>query len=225
MSGLTRANNAVLRLMSAAFFGALVSCAVPYTDVMKGFEAAQPCCASMADLPFRQLPVGQPVKIELTASSPAYLFDSGKSYFAAYALPAFTGPCRIVVESFMIGDQIDKAYLFFPHVLTLDGDHRVVRSAGRDLFTLQKAGMTETWGLPHKLAGAIEVREENRDERYLVILTTEELLRARTSLATMKVVPFILPGIVGALPAGKEMKLIRHAPVGKLVIRLEPFTP
>jgi hypothetical protein len=65
------------------------------------------------------------------------------------------------------------------------------------------------------------VREENRDERYFVVITTDELLRARTSLTTMKVVPIIIPGIVTAVPSGTEEKLIRHAPVGTLVITIE----
>jgi hypothetical protein len=81
--------------------------------------------------------------------------------------------------------------------------------------------MTETWGYPYKLAGTFDVREENRDERYLVVITTDELLRARTSLTTMKAVPIIIPGIVTAVPAGTEEKLIRHAPVGTLVITME----
>jgi maltose operon protein len=216
---------AVAGMAVAAILEGASACSIPYADVMKSFEAAAPCCSSMAGFLYRPLSYGQELKIELNASSPAYFFPSGKSYFAAFALPIFEGPYRVTVESFMVGEELDRAYLFSPHLIILDDGHRIVRTIGHDLFTLRKAGMTETWGYPYKLAGTFDVREENRDERYLVVMTTDELLHARTSLTTMKVVPIIIPGIVTAVPAGTEEKLIRHAPVGTLVIKLERIAP
>ena len=74
-----------------------------------------------------------------------YLFDTGKSYFQSFELPVVRTPYRITVESYLLGDEIDRAYVFFPHVLILDKDHKVVRTAGKELFELKKTGMTETW--------------------------------------------------------------------------------
>lgn len=211
----------VVRIAAAVILVGASACSVPYADVMKSFEAAASCCTSMDGFLYRQLSHGQELKVELNASSPAYLFPSGKSYFAAFALPIFERPYRITVESFVVGEEIDRAYLFSPHLIILDNNHRIVRTIGHDHFTLRKAGMTETWGYPYKLAGTFDMREENRDERYLVVMTTDELLRTRTSLTTMKVVPIIIPGLVTAVPTGTEEKHIRHAPVGSLVIKLE----
>lgn len=213
-----------LAIILVCILGA-AACAVPYADVMKDLEGAEPCCTALAGLPFQQLDQGQEKRTELDGNSPVFLFPSGKSRFAAFELPPFTSPYRIVIESFMMGDTVERGYIFFPHLLTLDSGRRIMRSFGRDLFALRKAGMFETWSVPYKLAGTLEMREDSGSERYLVVLTTDELLQARTSITTMRVVPLILPGVVSALPAGTEEKFIRHAPVGKLRIRLEPPGP
>lgn len=212
----------VRSLVLIASFSLATACAAPYTDIMKSYQAATPCCRTMAEFPIKKLPESGSVTVELDARSPAYVFDTGKSYFQLLDLPAFRTPYRIAIESYMLGDDINHAYIFFPQVLILDKDHQVLRRPGRDQFELKRTGMTETWGLQYKLSASLAFTEENRHERYLVIVTTEELLATRTSLTTRKVVPIILPGIVSAVPAGTEEKQIPHSPMGRITVTVGP---
>lgn len=196
----------------------LLGCAAPYASVMKSYQDAPLCCRSVKEFEFQKLTVGQSVNFEIDVHSKAYLFDTGKSYFKSFELPPYVKPYHIVVASYMLGDHIDSAYIFFPYVMIMDKDYRIVRSIGRETFELKKTGVTETWGLRYKLEGGMDFREENANEKYLIILTTDELLKAKTSLKTMKAVPIILPGIVGAVPVGKEEKLVPHSPAGKITV-------
>jgi hypothetical protein len=208
-------------LVSIACLLLVTACAANYADIMRSYQAAPLCCRSMDEFPINKLPESGSITAELDAKSKAYLFDTGKSYFQLFELTSFHTPYRLVIESYMLGDDINHAYIFSPHVLFLDKDYKVVRTSVKDQFELKSTGMTETWGLRYKLSASFAFAEENRRERYIVILTTEELLRMKTSLRTMKAVPIILPGIVSVVPAGKEEKQIPHSPVGRITVKAE----
>ncbi|MEZ5542186.1 MAG: MalM family protein [Pseudomonadota bacterium] len=213
----------LVRVALAASTFVIAACATPYKEAIRPFESAEPCCESMADLPFRMLAVERKEKIELNTASPAFNFDSGKSYFTAFELPPFSGPYRIVIESLFVGDNVSTSYVFYPHILTLDESHNIIRSSGKGLFAVRRAGLTETWGYLRKLSGSIEVCEKNRDERFLVIMTTEELLHLQTPELAWSGMPVVIPsaGVFGYIPTGKELKQIPHSPVGKLTIWIE----
>ena len=67
----------------------------------------------------------------------------------------------------------------------------------------------------NKLEAQIDFTED-KGEKYLIVLTTDELLEAKTSMSTWRFVPIILPGIVGAVPVGKDEILIPHSPMGRI---------
>jgi maltose operon protein len=196
-------------------------CATPRESALESFAAAPSCCRAMGEFRFEPLNAGDTVRFDLAAGSPAFVFDTGKSYFRAFALPGARG-YTVRVQSYMMGDQIDKAYLFFPHVVTLDDRYRVVRTMAPDAFELRKAGFAEiareTWGLPWKLEGALRFDAGNAGERYLVVLTTDALLARSTSTETLRIMPIILPGIVTAIPTHKERVAVPHAPSGHLSV-------
>ena len=215
-----------IRLSSLAIALCLAAaCATPRESVVESFAAAPNCCRAMSEFRFERLNLGDTVRFDLGAGSPAFAFETGKSYFRAFALPDARG-YSVRVRSFMIGDQIDKAYLFFPHVVTLDAGYRVSRTMAPAAFELRKAGFGETakgtWGLPWKLEGTLRFDVENADERYLVVLTTDALLERSTSTETLRIVPIILPGIVTAIPTRREMVAVPHAPAGHLNVSVIP---
>jgi hypothetical protein len=106
--------------------------------------------------------------------------------------------------------------------VTLNKDFEVVRSTDPRSFQLQRAGFIETaketFGFMYKIEGRISFTEENKAEKYLIILTTDELLRAKTPLSRWRFVPIIMPGVVGAVPTVKEEVLVRHSPLGRINI-------
>ncbi len=197
------------------FFILLSGCAAPYTAALQKLQDKDPCCESIAELGFEKLRLGQSLGVEMGGPSKAFNFESGKSFFASYELPYYEDSYSIVVRSFMIGDQIDKAYIFFPHMVTLDEEFNVVREIGKESFRFNKTFMGESWGLPYKLEARIEF-DRDRAEKYLIIMTTEEMLLMKSSIETMKLVPLVMPGLVTAMPLGRKDAVVPHAPVGRL---------
>ncbi|OGP18752.1 MAG: hypothetical protein A2054_10040 [Deltaproteobacteria bacterium GWA2_55_10] len=204
-------------LVPLLFFILLLSgCAAPYTIGLQKLQEKDPCCEAISELGFDKLHLSQSIGFEVGELSRAYNFETGKSFFAAYELPYYVNTYSIMIRSFMIGDQIDKAYIFFPHVITLDKDYRVVRTFGKESFKLKKTLMGESWGLKYKLEGRIEFEESDMSEKYIIVMTTEEMLLMKSSIETMKLVPLVMPGLVTAMPFGRKETIVPHAPVGRL---------
>lgn len=213
-----------LILLSAAIL--VQGCARPYGTVVRQFRDAPVCCASLAEIPVEPLQIGDTKSFSLGEGTPAYRFDTGKSYFRAFALPHDSYPYRVTVRSFLVGDSLKVAYLFSPQLMTLDADRRVVRTTGLGTFSLERTGfletMRETGGLRHKLEGGLTFTGENGNERYLVVLTTDELLGGKTPVSTVGDVPMFVPGYAGTPPAQGEVQ-VPHGPAGRLSVTLAPL--
>jgi len=125
----------------------------------------------------------------------------------------------------MVGDTIDSAYIFCPQIITLNEEHEPIRSTNPNNLKLIKAGFfetaKETWGLMYKLEVELPFTEDNKTEKYMIVLTTDELLRAKTSLSTLRTVPIVFPGVVGVVPVGTREVLIPHSPAGHIKITLD----
>ncbi len=195
-------------------------CARSYGTVVRQHREAPVCCASLAELPVEPLNVGDKVSFSLGNDSPAYRFDTGKSYFRAFVLPQGPFPYRLTVDSYLVGDDLKSAYIFSPRILILDENRRVARESGPGTFTLVESGMFEemsaTGGLAHKLEGTLVFTGANRDERYLIILTTDELLREKT-VVSVEEAPMLFIGS----SAVKNVK-VPDAPAGRLSVTLSP---
>ena len=199
-------------------------CATPLARTISQYQKAAICCNSMEKFSFEPLEIGDSKSFNLNETSPAYQFSTGKSYFKAFLLPQSPYPYVIVIRSYMLGDHIDSAYIFFPQVITMNKNYELIRATDPRTFKLEKAGFIETtketWGLMYKLEGEMRFTEDNNDERYLIIQTTDELLGAKTSLSTWRTVPVILPGIVGVVPTGTKEVVIPHSPAGRISISI-----
>ncbi len=215
---------APLLLLGAAMLSQ--GCAKPYSAVLRQFSDAPSCCASLADLPVEPLRPGDTKSFDLGGDNPAYRFATGKSYFRAFALPQGGYPYRVIVRSFLIGDDLKTAYLFFPKIVTLDENRQVVRATGPEAFTLQQAGYLETMGqtagLRHKLEGELVFTDGSMKERYLVVLTTDDLLLGTTPVPAGGDVPLLTPGYTVTAPENRNEVLVPHAPAGRVSISLAP---
>lgn len=210
----------ILLFLGMVFGSLFAGCSTPYGVVMARYREAPVCCRSFADFPYEDLRQGDSKSFDLNDKSPAFAFDTGKSYFKAFRLPPYAIPYRIVLRSYMLGDSVDSAYILCPQVIFLDEKFATVRSTDYRFLRLTKAGFFETagetWGLMWKLEGEIEVAEANRNEKYMIIFTTDTLLAAKTSISTWRTVPIVLPGLVTAIPTHKEEVLVPHSPVGRI---------
>jgi hypothetical protein len=197
-------------------------CAAPLGTVVTRHDQAPVCCTALKELRYESIARGEEKSFDLNERSPAYAFESGRSYFRAFVLPQDGTPYTITVQSYMLGESTDVAYIFAPAIMTLNEKFEPVRRSDPADFRLKQAGFAETveqtWGLMYKLEGQMSFAEANRDEKYLILLTTSELLKAKTSLSTLRVIPIILPGFVTALPVGEREVLVPHSPAGRITL-------
>ncbi len=221
----------VVRLLAA--IGALVlvpGCATTYRTAVSGFRDAPVCCSSLAEIPVEPLKMGNSTHFTLGKGAPAFRFDTGKSYFRAFALPDGPYPYRVTIDSYLVGGYLKSAYLFRPLLMTLDAGRRPVRIIdGRD-FTVNRAGFVEAmWqagGLKQKLEGSVTFTDANNNERYLVVLTTDALLKGTTAVPVGGESTMLLLGQGGATKT--EYVQVPNAPTGRLgiaVARVETDVP
>lgn len=217
----------LLLLLALGAVALLQACTASYGTTVQQYREAPVCCTSLAELPVESLQVGDNKSFDLGDGSPAYRFDTGKSYFRAYALPQGPYPYRVTVRSFLVGDRLKAAYLFYPQIITLDEQRRVVRTTGPGTFTLERAGLLETLqetgGLRYKVEGGLTFTADTKEERYLVVLTTDELLREKTLVSTVGAVPMFLPAYSGTAPTATNEAQVPHAPVGRVAVSVAPL--
>jgi maltose operon protein len=200
-------------LVAVALLG---GCAVSREQAHDTLAAATPCCSSLQSLPYQPLRPGEKVVFDVDERSPSFVFPSGKSYFKAFALPENGAPGRIELRSYAQGDRIDRAHVFYPGLLMLDRDFRVVAEVVPALASARgtnKAAMEEnSWGMPARLQGGVQIEPAYR---YMIVRTTASLLAKHSS--------YLEParGIgaaIGTVPQGQFA--IAHSPVGRIVVEL-----
>ena len=199
------------------------TCAVHYKKAVDSLRESKECCRSMAEFKYEPIPEGEGINYKIDESSPAFVFQSGKSFFKALTLPKKDSPYYIHVKSFGLGEQIRDAHIFYPQLALLDEKFNILKQSDPADSSLKKAGVAETasisWtALPVKFEGSFFIDSPNA--RYIVIFTTEKLLNSSSPFLTTRTVPMVLPGATGAIPLGNETVYIPHSPFGILHIRI-----
>ena len=188
----------------------LTGCATPVSEQRSMLETAAVCCTSMSEFKYTPLVISDEKDITLGAESPAYVFETGKSFFAAYRLPAWSGPYQIRAEA---QSRHLRSGMFAPSVLVLDRDFKVTRR-----FNIDDRGSSPRSGIVH-----IFVNEPNQNEQYLV------LFNARTdgSVETLQAMPTTI--MVGTAPvvigATESRVSVPYAPTGSLQLKVWPYQP
>jgi hypothetical protein len=205
----------------------VASCAtmVSHDNAVDSLRKARNCCDSIAQFKYDQLTKAEGISFKLDASSDAFDFQSGKSYFRAFHLPEKAPPYRIKVTSWALGEHVNKAHIFYPQVALLDKSFDIVGHSAPGDFVLGKAGVgetvSETWGLPIKLEGYVLV--DYPSAKFVLVYTTQKLMNGTSPYVSRLVVPIILPGVVTAVPGPEETVLIRHSPFGLLRLEIAPI--
>jgi maltose operon protein len=204
----------------------VASCAtgVSYEKASDSLRSSGVCCESMAQFKYDQLTGDGVVSFKLDASSDAFNFESGKSYFKAFRLPGKALPYRVRIASFALGQAINTAHIFYPQVALLTDRLAIVSQSTPADFTLSKVGFreaaSEAWALPLKLEGTVLV--DNPGAKYVLVFTTRKLMSSTSPYVARQVIPIILPGLVTAVPGGKQTVLIQHSPYGLLHVEIVP---
>lgn len=203
----------------------LVQLAAVADEIQSAYELATPCCESLSELRYEQLPVDRPALFEIDAKSQMFVFDTGRSFVLAVELPEREPPYTVQVRSYAVGDVIQRSRLFYPAALLLDADHRVLEFREPADLPVVKTSFGDArrenhWGLPLRLEWDVLI--DRPGTKYLVIHPTESRLASRSFTTTRRAVPVILPGLVTALPGKKEEVGIAHSPFGRLALQVMP---
>lgn len=160
-------------------------------------DDAPVCCKKMANFHFEPLAFDASKTYEIGAEQGAYDFEDGKSYFAAFELPAYTKPYVISLRSQAMSSGVPGEYrIFSPAALLLDDQFNLVDRIDMGLTRAEPASLMPP--RPVSLYGQISMAGPRTRARYLVFYTTPTLL----GLSALSTTPGVLliPG--GALPIG-----------------------
>lgn len=209
----------------------IASCTTSYETAKKHYDLAQPCCSNFSEFKYENLSHEASLVFDINQLSPAFHFDTGKSYFKAVRLPNISSLYVINIRSYAMGERLDVAHIFFPKIVLLKEDFTVYEELILQ-FTLEKepVGAIEEnkWGLPVRLAGEIPIW--NDDIKYLLLVTSEEWLSTAFYISAYATWDEVLRGevmigplgIVGDVLFGPQLPhAIKISPFGRLALELK----
>ena len=187
------------------------SCAAdkPVDPARSELETAAVCCEKYEQFYFQPLKLGATESVTINRSSPAFLFDGGKSYFKAFSLPAAGKPYFVIVSSYFVDKEkrSGEPYIFSPVVMLLDADYRVTRKVDKGFVAPISSGNSMNHAT---LEVEIAVNPRAADERFMVVYTTAALLNQVTELKVYKY----------GYGRKEEDYPVANAPIGKLQVNL-----
>lgn len=141
-------------------------------------EATAPCCEDPARFGYQPLPDQGSVDFAIDRKSPLFEFQSGKSFFQAFRLPASGRPYTLELRSFLEDpDSPRTARVFFPVMAILTDDFLVSRATDLDALRFDLPMLERTTAPAYRVQ--LPVDPANGRERYLVVFTPAQLLAAR----------------------------------------------
>ena len=136
---------------------------------------ASSCCVAFKDFSYTPLPEGETL-LAIDGKQPAFQFDEGMSYFAAYRLPANTGNLAIRVAS-----QVSKTVLV-PKVIMLDSQFKVTRVLGESVFSYQPAHLLDNDRIEGKVFVDRSMPGNPAAETYMIIYAPASQLAGSTTI-------------------------------------------
>lgn len=117
-----------LSLVMATAFVLLVGCAAspPSIEVLR---SAVPCCASLSELRYTELKVGEDLSAQIDESSQLFRFPEGNSYVLSLSLGGGAVPRSLLVKSYLSSTWLPSATMYFPKFQFLDRDRKPSRPA------------------------------------------------------------------------------------------------
>lgn len=140
--------------------------------------AAQPCCEEPSRFPYSKLPADGSVDFTIGRDSPVFEFQSGRSFFHAFQLPALGGPYTLELRSYVeAGKPTRDARVFYPVVAILTDDFLVSRATDLDFLRFDLPVLEQASAPAYRLSVPLDAT--NTRERYLVVFTPTPLLEPR----------------------------------------------
>ena len=173
-----------------------------YSDALTG---KKPCCASLAELPYQALRMGESASVKIDRDSQVFDFPQGRSRFAAWQLPSRSAtPYAIALRSNVTPGNmpgVGQLYIFSPAIMLLDENFKVLAQQEHGLFVAAPASV-----LPPRsasLQARIESSQIPASARYLIAYTTRSIIEKRWHTTA----PGFIPIAGGVLPTGGYISL------------------
>ncbi|AGA85451.1 MalM family protein [Stutzerimonas stutzeri] len=181
----------------------------PIEQARDALAGAPTCCSGIDQLPYQPLEAGFTGDVLIDTQAPAYRFETGKSFFRAFALPAGGPSFEIRIYS-----QAGSSVLA-PNAMLLDSRMRPTRLLDADDFSYVPPTGLKGDSLDARIRIDRSQPEHPGNERYLILYTSDAQMAGQTVLQH--------PAKAYAKAAGNEPPSIpdpvaKHSPVG--VIRL-----
>lgn len=160
----------------------LASGAGPKADAAL-LAAAQPCCEDPSRFQYAPLPADGSVDFTIDRASPVFEFQSGRSFFRAFQLPALGRPYTLELRSYVEQDEPTRdARVFYPVVAILTDDFLVSRATDLDFLRFDLPVLEQATAPAYRLS--LPLDPANTRERYLVVFTPTPLLEPRALQVT-----------------------------------------
>ena len=198
----------------------LYSCATSPTAQMDALNAAPICCSGTRDLPVTGS-LANEATLEISDSSPVFDFSTGRSRFAAVALPPAAAGRRLSLRTFVgplttVDGMGGHSYLF-PVATFLDESRNIVGFSSPENLTAQCYG----FGCTSTFVGSVRIPPTSR---IAVIHTTPSAI-GRTYIGSMSG-----PGttvMIGRVPvnvtgSGDAPVRARFSATGKIIVAVLP---
>jgi hypothetical protein len=186
--------------------------ALAATATLSAAGAATHCCAAPEAFRYEPLPAEGSVDLIIDSRSPTFEFQSGRSAFRAFLLPATKHPYLVEVRSFLSGGPDPRrAQLFYPIVAVLSDDFLVSRSTDLEALHFDLPLFESTTEPAYRVV--LPIDPSNLHERYLVVYTPAPLSEGRT-----------LPPVTTPETAAEAAKIafLGASRYGRLRITLKP---
>ncbi|ENY72511.1 maltose operon periplasmic protein [Aeromonas diversa CDC 2478-85] len=183
-------------------------------QAISALSQAEPCCHDLTSLPYKVLSVGDHI-VPIDGASAAYQFEEGKSYVAAFRLPANSGDLRITVEG-----VIEKS-MFNPTVMMLDSRFKVTRKLGKDVFKYEPARMLKGDRVEAVFTVDRSYVGNPNNETYMIIYTDPKGLDETTTIMSQAK---LMAKSLSVVDYGVKDPVIPHSPWGVVNLSVEDLS-
>lgn len=170
------------------------------------------CCNDPARFHYDPLPVEGTVGVDIGPGAPMFEFQTGRSAFHAFLLPAATRPYLIELRSFLeTSPGNEGGRVFYPILTLLNDDYVVARSTELDALRFELPLLEAATAPAYRLT--IGVDPTHGRQRYLVVYTPAQLIAPR------RLPPVATPAAAAELAQGAYLGAAAY---GRLSITLRP---
>ncbi len=182
---------------------------IPVEQARAELEAQPLCCGTLRELPYQPVPLDFIGNVEIGPDAPAFAFDSGKSFFRAFELPAGDRSFEIRLYS-QAGNTV-----LAPRAMVLDSQFRMTRLLDADDFMYVPASGFKGDSLDARLRIDRLYAGHPASERYLILYTSEQQMSGQTQLEHPAKA---YARALGNQPPNIADPIARHSPAG--VVRM-----